>query len=80
MHIGLKAAVVLVHPTVRGQGCLIIQVEVPVEQYADGRPHYAWLPLAGRAAGGSMAGEVNHPPTPPGLHPEWMFIYHLFGF
>lgn len=36
---------------------------MPVAQYSDGRPHYAWLPLAGRAAGGSLAGEVRPLPT-----------------
>lgn len=34
------------------------QVEVGVHEFADGRPHYAWLPLAGRAATGHMGGEV----------------------
>lgn len=35
------------------------QVEIGVHEFADGRPHYAWLPLAGRAAAGSMGGEVR---------------------
>jgi hypothetical protein len=35
------------------------QVEVGVHEFADGRPHYAWLPLAGRAAAGHMGGEVR---------------------
>jgi hypothetical protein len=33
-------------------------VKVGVHECADGRPHYAWLPLAGRAAAGSVGGEV----------------------
>ena len=35
------------------------QVKVGVHEFADGRPHYAWLPLAGRAAAGSVGGEVR---------------------
>jgi hypothetical protein len=35
------------------------QVKVGVHEFADGRPHYAWLPLAGRAAAGSVGGEVS---------------------
>jgi len=30
-----------------------------VREYADGRPHYCWLPLAGRAEAGAMGGEVH---------------------
>lgn len=36
------------------------QVKVGVHEFADGRPHYAWLPLAGRAAAGSVGGEVRN--------------------